>query len=103
MRDAAISCGVLAALALAAAIQGAAHKRLAVELKSDFNGEKWLLGAAKAGNWWLRAERLNADKILERLGILDSSPLAYYRDIFIWLPDVRWGAMPPCPCCYIFR
>jgi hypothetical protein len=24
---------------------------------------------------------------------------AYYRDVYIWLPDMQYGAMPPCPSC----
>ena len=48
--------------------------------------------------WWLRA--LQAPKICAIVG-LEFTELAYYRDIYVWLPDVRWGleAMPPCPIC----
>ena len=49
-------------------------------------------------DWWLRA--VHAPKICEWLGIACDEP-SYYVDIYVWLPDVRWGAvaMPVCPCC----
>ena len=76
----------------------AVHAELKEETKDDFTGEKWLLGIFKANNWWLRVERLEADNVLERLN-LEPSLIEYYRDIYLWLPDLRWEAMPACPCC----
>jgi len=49
-------------------------------------------------DWWLRA--VHADKICGWLGIKCLEP-SYYRDVYVWLPDVRWGreAMPFCFGC----
>lgn len=50
-------------------------------------------------DWWLRA--VHAPKICDEwLGIACDEP-SYYVDIYVWLPDVRWGpvAMPVCPGC----
>ena len=60
--------------------------------------ERWLLPLAEANDWWLPS-RL-AHELCERLGIEMSEP-EYYRAIYIWLPDVRWGAMamPSCVTC----
>ena len=74
----------------------AVHARLKEETHRDFAGEKWLLGIFESNDWWLRVERLEVDKVFERLQI-QPSLMEYYRDINLWLPDLRWGAMPPCP------
>ena len=49
-------------------------------------------------DWWLRA--VHADKICRWLGIECLEP-SYYRDVYVWLPDVRWGreARPFCFGC----
>lgn len=49
-------------------------------------------------DWWLRS--IHAKKVCSLIDI-EFSESAYYRDIFVWLPDVRWGnySMPPCPNC----
>ena len=76
----------------------AVHERLKKETHKDFTEERWLLGIFNSNDWWLRVERLEVDKVFERLDI-QPSLMEYYRDINLWLPDLRWGAMPPCPCC----
>lgn len=62
--------------------------------------DKWLLGLLKApgADWWLRAGL--AESVCAKLGLEFSQP-SYYRDIYVWLPDMRWGheAMPPCVEC----
>ena len=62
--------------------------------------DKWLLALLKAPgvDWWLRAGQ--APLVCRKLG-LEFGEASYYRDIYIWLPDVRWGheAMPPCVEC----
>jgi len=35
---------------------------------------------------------------LVKLGIEEPSERFYYYSVYVWLPDVRWGAMPSCPC-----
>ena len=38
----------------------------------NFAGEKWLLGIFESNDWWLRVERLEVDKVFERLQIQPS-------------------------------
>ena len=61
---------------------------------------KWLLAmlGKPEAEWWLRAGA--ARSVCAKLGIEYGEP-AYYRDIYVWLPDVRWGleAMPTCVEC----
>ena len=47
-------------------------------------------------DWWLRSE--HALYICRKLGIEDPTEKYYYRSIYVWLPDTRWGAdsMPSC-------
>ena len=67
--------------------------------------DKWLFRRLRKHNWWIRRE--HAHEISARLescnpGLrLGRHHDAYYRSIFVWLPDVRWGeeAMPCCPSC----
>ena len=57
---------------------------------------------------WLRAERAawvkgrlsEAETRSAGLLLVDFEP-AYIRDVYVWLPDVRWGrdSMPCCPTC----
>ena len=39
-----------------------------------------------------------AREVCEKRGIHYGEP-EYYVDIVVWLPDVRWGVMPPCVTC----
>jgi len=50
----------------------AVHARLKEETHRDFAGEKWLLGIFESNDWWLRVERLEVDKVFERLKIQPS-------------------------------
>ena len=50
----------------------AVHARLKEETHRDFAGEKWLLGIFESNDWWLRVERLEVDKVFERLQIKPS-------------------------------
>lgn len=74
----------------------AVHDRLKEE--AGGRAQRALIVILKDSEWWLRA--LQAPKICAIVG-LDFTELAYYRDVYVWLPDVRWGleAMPPCPIC----
>ena len=47
----------------------------------------WLLEHLKANNWWIRKDK--ALSFAKKLG-LKRSYAAYYRDVYVWLPDVRW-------------
>lgn len=81
----------------------AVFERLHSEVSGDTSRSalehKWLLELLKApgADWWLRAGL--AEAICERLGIEFGEP-SYYRDIYVWLPDVRWGELPPCVECH---
>jgi hypothetical protein len=50
---------------------------------------KRLLSILTKNEWWLH--RSQAKLICEKLALEFDEP-AYYRNIFVWLPDVRWGA-----------
>ena len=70
------------------------------QLSNEYGGGAApLLGPLlKDNNWWLRA--IHAPRICGMLKISCAEP-SYYRDVYVWLPDVRWGqaAMPICPGC----
>jgi hypothetical protein len=72
------------------AVQG----RLKSETSGNATGQglngAWLIEHLKGNNWWLRKER--AKWVCGKLHVQFSEP-EYYRDILIWLPDVRWGAV----------
>ena len=76
----------------------AALKRMQAETTGTRRGDAWLLQHLKEKEWWLRASR--AKDVCAKLGIDFGEP-AYYRDVFVWLPDERWGmeATPACPSC----
>ena len=86
----------------------AVRARLQFELKPNFPSlqRKWLLEEIKERSWWLRAERVAwvkgrlTEEETRAAGLLrvDFEP-AYIRDVYIWLPDVRWKTMPCCPGC----
>ena len=78
----------------------AVHARLQRETPSKgfaFD-DKWLLRELrkKESNWWLPAPK--AQWVCSKLGILFDEG-SYYRDIYIWLPDLQFDEMPPCPVC----
>lgn len=80
----------------------AIHKRLQEEVNSkDLKGEPWLLSLLKKNDWWIR--RVHASTIVKKLH-LNKEYDAYYRDVYVWLPDVRYKDvedtyMPSCPNC----
>jgi hypothetical protein len=59
---------------------------------------KWLLELLneEGSDWWLRA--FCAQYVCQRLDIAHGEP-GYYVDIYVWLPDVRWGVSVPCVTC----
>ncbi|KAL7532711.1 hypothetical protein ACHAXR_004793, partial [Thalassiosira sp. AJA248-18] len=89
----------------------AVHNRLRLELKPPNNTRKndkavdpWLLRHLRRNGWWIRrndAPRIAANLDKEHGVGLGQHHAGYYRKIFVWLPDVRWGeeAMPCCPNC----
>lgn len=73
------------------------NKRLVDEMgaKSECT-DKWLKKLLDRNDWWLRTEY--ALHICSKLGIEEPSERFYYYSVYVWVPDVRWGAMPSCPC-----
>ena len=80
-----------------------------VSSKSD-SANSWLIKRLKENSWWLpkshhnwfisqynKAREPGVDELKRGLS-------AYYRDVYVWLPDVMWPSpdsryMPPCPQC----
>jgi hypothetical protein len=58
--------------------------------------DTWLLNIAKKNGWWIPKEY--ASWIAKKLN-LSRSYSAYYRDVYIWLPDIRWNDVDCMPCC----
>ena len=82
----------------------AIQQRLQEELSpaSQSTVKPWLLEYLNDNDWWLRT--VHARTIVKNLGLkLEHRP--YYRDVYVWLPDVRWtnhtgvSHMPCCPNC----
>jgi len=78
----------------------AVKERLQIELGGN-ELDKWLLDILKKNDWWIRTSYVS--KIRKKLHLPNHYD-AYYRDIFVWLPDIRWNDpgdtfMPPCPHC----
>jgi len=87
----------------------AVRTRLKHELSAKFPSleKPWLREELAARSWWLRAERANwvyqrlSEEEQREAGLVQVDWNALYvRDIYVWLPDVRWpGTMPACPHC----
>ena len=74
-------------------------ERLAEEVReANKSADTWLLKHLKENDWWIRKE--HARKFAKRLG-LKAAHYAYYRDIYVFLPDVKYGKefTPCCPNC----
>ena len=69
---------------------------------------KWLLKYLKENDWRIRKENYrwfinmynkSRENKEDKLKVANK---AYYRDVLVWLPDLRWDKkkyMPYCPCC----
>jgi hypothetical protein len=81
--------------------RSAVQNQLRIEVANLDNpsAENKLLTLLRDNEWWLRPH--HAPKVCDLLQ-LKFHEIAYYRSIFIWLPDIRWGkeVMPPCPNCH---
>jgi hypothetical protein len=74
-------------------------ERLAEEVReANKSADTWLLKHLKENDWWIRKE--HARKFAKRLG-LKAAHHAYHRDIYVFLPDVKYGKefTPCCPNC----
>jgi hypothetical protein len=84
----------------------AIQKRLQDELSYNFPAlnAKWLLEYLKDHDWWIR--QYNCQRICKKLNInFDENQYmkerANFWDVYVWLPDERWGTecMPSCCRC----
>jgi hypothetical protein len=67
-------------------------------LEGTKDEEKWLMEMLNENDWWIRHQQ--AESLCKKLGVIFAE-IAYYRDVYVWLPEQRWGcvAWPPCPSC----
>jgi hypothetical protein len=67
-------------------------------LEGTKDEEKWLTEMLNENDWWIRHQQ--AESLCKKLGVIFAE-IAYYRDVYVWLPEQRWGcvAWPPCPSC----
>jgi len=87
----------------------AVRARLQFELDDKFPAfsRQWLLDELRDREWWLRGTR--CAWVVARLSTTETGEAgladvefepSYIRDVFVWLPDLRWpGTMPACPTC----
>jgi len=73
--------------------------RLETSATSTMAVDPWLFRMLEQKDWWLRATR--ALFVCKMLNMENVAEEFYYRDVYVWLPDVRWGkeCMPCCPTC----
>jgi hypothetical protein len=77
----------------------AIQTRLKFEVLEDTKeDEKWLKKMLNENDWWIHHQQ--AESLCKKLKVIFAE-IAYYRDIYVWLPEQRWGdvAWPPCPSC----
>ena len=81
----------------------AIQQRLQYELRDNEKlVDTWLLNLLDENDWWIR--KCHVPKVLMKLK-MNTHPIAYYRNMYVWLPDVRcWKTtggtcMPCCPSC----
>ena len=55
--------------------------------------DRWLTTMLQTNDYWIRT--YHAKKICSNLSI-EFSEEGYYRDVFVWLPDIHWGLFQ-CP------
>jgi hypothetical protein len=84
-------------------VQQAVNKVVTERLKEEVkernkSTDTWLLNHLRENDWWIRKE--HARKFAKKLGVKAEHP-AYYRDIYVWLPDIKYGQefRPCCPSC----
>jgi hypothetical protein len=76
------------------------QERLSEEVRETNKcADTWLLIHLKENGWWIRKE--HARRFAKKLGLNRKAPMAYYRDIYVFLPDIKYGSecKPCCPSC----
>jgi hypothetical protein len=78
----------------------AIQTRLKYEVLEDTKKEEmWLTETLNQNDWWIRHQQ--AESLCKKVDVIFEE-IAYYRDVYVWLPEKRWGhiAWPPCPSCF---
>jgi hypothetical protein len=67
-------------------------------LEDTKDEELWLTEILKNNDWWICHQQ--AELLCKKLDII-LAEMAYYGDVYVSLPEKRWGpvALPPCPSC----
>lgn len=79
--------------------------QLQKELSQDFVGHTWLRDdILKENDWWIPKHKFR--RVCGKLNVHfadDEMEQPYFRDVYVWLPDERWGkpCMPACPTCKV--
>ena len=79
--------------------------QLQKELSQDFVGHTWLRDdILKENDWWIPKHKFR--RVCGKLNVHfadDETEQPYFRDVYVWLPDERWGkpCMPACPTCKV--
>lgn len=70
----------------------------------DRNVKKWLIKEIQAHDGWLYAckSQVLCEMLSRTQDFEYSLEDSYYRDVFVWLPDIIWNdsCMPACPTCF---
>ena len=79
-------------------------KRLQYETSPKFPAleNKWLNELLKKNDWWIdRHQYRSICRLLQIQYKEEENEAAYFRKVYVWLPDVRWGpsCMPACAKC----
>ena len=88
----------------------AVQRRVQVEVSKDNASiNQWLVNHLNNNDWWIR--KVHVPMIIKKLNGSDDTlnlkrdNAAYYRDAYVWLPDIHWKDkvnetfMPCCPNC----
>ena len=84
-------------------VMGLYLKGIQSQLKNETNTKKnedevdrWLVDYLTENQFWIR--KAASSYVCKRLGIYHDIQ-GYYKDVHVWLPDIQFKEMPPCPFC----
>ena len=58
--------------------------------------DRWIIEYLKVNDFYLHSQM--SSYICGRLGIQHAID-GYYKSVLVWLPDLQFDCLPPCPCC----
>jgi hypothetical protein len=64
------------------------------------NTDRPLINFLEKNDWWLRLHAYKEICKIIKMELFSGEEPAYLRDVFVWIPDVRWIDMPTCPNCH---